>query len=60
MDARQLRENVSEFGGGERDNGGVNPEYGVSAQDLHVPIFKVKYIVTSVHPSVAAPSDVTA
>jgi len=58
MDARQLGEDVSEFGGGKRDYGGVNPEYGVSALDLHISIFKVKRIVTSAYPFATGLSDV--
>ena len=60
MDARQLGENVPEFGGGKRDGAGVNPEYSTPTQDIHVPIVKIKRIVTSVHPFAAGLSDVIA
>ena len=51
-------ENISEFWGGKRNDGGVNPEYGVSAHDLHVSILKVKRIVMNVRLCATALSDV--
>ena len=57
-----MGQHVSESGGGERDNGRVNSEYGISAHDLHVSVIEVKRIVReatwSSLSSISSPSSV--
>ena len=43
----RLGEDVPELGGGKRDSGGMDPEYGVSTHNLYIPVFKVKGVVAS-------------
>ena len=36
-----------EFGGGKREDGGMNTEYGAFAYNLHISIFEVKRVVAN-------------
>lgn len=58
--ARHVGENISEFGGGKREDSGVNPKRGVSAHNLHVSILKVKRVVMSVRMFATVLSDIIA
>ena len=51
---------VSEFGGGERDNGGMDPENRMSTHDLHVSVLEVECLVRSEYPFVTTLSDILA
>ena len=45
-----FREDVPKLRGRKRDDGGVNPEDGAPAHDLHASIFEVKRLVASKYP----------
>ena len=38
---------LGELGGGERDDGRMDPEHGITAQNLYVSVFEVKCLVAS-------------
>ena len=58
MNECRLGEDVPELGGGERDDGGMDPEYGLTAHNLYVSVFEVKCIVASDCPLLAEVFDI--
>ena len=54
----RLGEDVPELGGGKRDDGEMDPEYGIAAQNLYVPVFEVKCLVASGCPLLAGVFDI--
>ena len=54
----QLGEDTPKLGGGERDDGGMDLEYGLTAHNLYVSVFEVKRIVASGCPLLAGVFDI--